>query len=288
MFEETKNWMTCDFDRINFQSLFNRFVKKEFQSLAEFHNCVYRSPLTDHSKVNTQSLVNIKWSKIIKNIPIFNASIPKIQHCVSAASAKCRDAPVRMLKFIKLRMREVHQLIPFFPNMKVIYLNRDPRGILNSKDKLGINGTSNIERHCKTWSDDLKYTRLILKQHPDTFFILNYEDLAETPIITTKKIFQFIGLRYTTSIEGFIRNVTRAKNNGAFGVQRQSSEKTASLWRNEMSLNHVKLIDQHCKDSMKLFGYLPFADEVSLRNLTLPSRVELRKNSMFQKQMPFD
>ena len=57
----------------------------------------------------------------------------QVKPCVHIMQDRCRNATITAYKALRLRMHEIDQLLNKDPDMKVIYLVRDPRSILSSR-----------------------------------------------------------------------------------------------------------------------------------------------------------
>ncbi|OWF55712.1 Carbohydrate sulfotransferase 1 [Mizuhopecten yessoensis] len=98
-------WFTCDFDRVNLKDLSSMFIGAYSTNLNEYAACVRR-------------------------IHIPTKTVPE---CIPLLKGQCNRAGVRIIKTIRLNIESVELLLELMPNLKVIYLTRDPRGKLASQ-----------------------------------------------------------------------------------------------------------------------------------------------------------
>jgi keratan sulfate 6-sulfotransferase 1 len=185
-------------------------------------------------------------------------------------------------------MKLVLQLLKLFPNLKIIHLVRDPRGIMNSR----INQTQvkllSVMKLCEDLKNDLAYSKIILSQYPDNIYIVRYEDLATNTIETAKTIFKFVNLRFTNAIkQSLLLKIQASRDTCRFCVIRRNSSETSSKWRMNLDLDTANYVYKACKFSNQVLGYLPFTDINTLRNLNLPSRklVVIKSNMLSNKQL---
>ncbi|KAL4240877.1 hypothetical protein ACF0H5_001662 [Mactra antiquata] len=241
VFQEINSWLTCDLQSISMDSL--------------------TDPLHEHN------------TKIMKDFNLCYKNKQNIDGCLKNVTQKCKDSPLRVIKFIRLRMRYILDLLPLYPNMKVIHLVRDPRGILNSR--INVDHMSNFSVHilCDEMKEDLKYTKKLLKSYPGRIKILHYENLAEQPIKVAAKIANFSGISFTKSMQYFIRSRTSSEyNDGRFETQRKNSTFTANKWRFQLQSGRARYIYNTCKSSNGILGYLPLNSTMKQRDLKIPSR----------------
>ncbi|XP_060594539.1 carbohydrate sulfotransferase 1-like [Ruditapes philippinarum] len=210
--------------------------------------------------------------------------------CLYEEERYCQNSTIQIFKFIRMRMKLVLQLLHLFPNIKVIHLVRDPRGIFNSimtKTKPTVQMHSAVN-FCENLKNDLAYSKLILKQYPNKLYVVSYEDLANNPIRTAKDIFQFANLRFTNAIIKSILLKTQSdKDTCRFCVIRKNSTETSFKWRSTIDVRTASIVYKTCKFSNQLLGYLPLTDENSLRNVLLPSRKlgDVKKNILSNKHL---
>ena len=97
-----------------------------------------------------------------------------------------------------------------------MYLVRDPRAVMSSRN--GVMWCSkdpncrNVEHLCNdTWTD-LPLMEKLTAERPDRYYFLKYEDLALKMVAESKKLFDFLGLTFTPSVEAFIESHTRVND----------------------------------------------------------------------------
>ncbi|XP_045198558.2 carbohydrate sulfotransferase 3-like [Mercenaria mercenaria] len=262
--DEINSWLNCKLDSISTQSLTNVHHKTFTKIMKTFYFCSkkYISKSTKAGKASSAS---------------FKETNANLKHCLKKAEESCQKSPLVALKFIRLRMKDVAKLLPFYPNMKIIHLVRDPRGILISRIKLKAITTKNyqakVKSHCSSIEQDLKFSKAILQTYSDRLKIVYYEDIAERPLETTRALTEFAGLRFVKSMQTFIEKQTHAsRDSGPYATQRRNSKTTAKKWRTLIDPEMAKYTYNACKTSNFVLGYLPLLSVKALRNLTIPSR----------------
>lgn len=211
-----------------------------------------------------------------------------VRSCLQTIINVCNTTRALVMKFIRLEMESVLNYLPYFPNMKIIHLIRDPRGMFNSRTKLGFSkikhgepseighlNKDEVRRFCGLLHKDLSVSKFVRQIAPDRLRLVLYEDLAERPMEVSRELLNFTGLQMTPKMENFIKHMTSSSRDSCdFCTQRKNSAKTARRWRTEMKLPNALFIYEACGESMNVLGYLPFSTSFDMKNLMSPSRTE--------------
>ena len=244
----------------------------------DFYNCAI-----DHVKTikkfrsteNNTMAQNWTGTLITKNLVAIN-------DCLAEAKQKCLAAPLRVIKFIRLRMPLVAELLPLYPNMKVIYLQRDPRGILRSRIKTGLvkgsKFSDDVLNHCNNSLNDIQTVKTLANQYPGRLKPVIYEDVAENPVEILESVFSFCDLNFSSEMKNYTISLTSlgGSKSCSYCIERGNSTETAYQWRKEMTILHVYFIDKQCSAVYDLLGYKRFSRLADLRNFSLTSRTSTR------------
>ncbi|KAH3883900.1 hypothetical protein DPMN_007868 [Dreissena polymorpha] len=241
---EIKYWLTCDLEKLSLDSL------KDSASWQQPNSMRY----------------------------LFKTS-PDFQLCLRRARQRCLESKTIILKLIRLSIQQAIELLPFFPNMKIIHLVRDPRAIINSRRNVIPHGQINFEEltrptiFCSRLQNDLSDTKVLMKFHPSIIKLVQYEDIAEHPLEASKDLYAFGGLKFDDKIVRFVKSQTQSSLDGCnYCTQRKNSTATSLEWRSEIKLNEAHDIFNYCNKSMSVLGYLDLPDNQTLRDLSNPSR----------------
>ncbi|XP_021370030.1 carbohydrate sulfotransferase 5-like isoform X2 [Mizuhopecten yessoensis] len=246
-------WLTCNFDRLDKESVVSM---TKTRSTTSFKIC-------------------LKKGKTYKNETV-------LRTCLKILQKQCELSKIRLVKVIRVRMRTtVEILLKRVPGLKVIHLFRDQRPRLLSAEKTpymlwySLKQTANLA--CSAASDDLEMHKVMRREYPGQLETLLYENLAEDPIGTAKRLFDFLNLPLTkTSIEG-IQKMTTASTEFRcnFCTQKKNSTKTAHAWRtkNSSDFKKIKLIEMECENIQRVLGYVPIKDMEQLRNMSFDLRI---------------
>ncbi|XP_070193835.1 carbohydrate sulfotransferase 1-like isoform X2 [Littorina saxatilis] len=184
--------------------------------------------------------------------------------CFIKARKACFECPVKMVKTIRIRGSAVRKMMEKHPDLKIIYLIRDPRGTLASQKRVFNNfkweETANFSaNYCQTFREDLAEIGQLLERFPGRLRLLRYENMAENPLKEAEAMYRFLGLDFTPTVREFVFNKTMAgqKGKSAYSTSRQNSTETANSWRKKLTIAVAMTIDRNCKDIYQHLGYLP-------------------------------
>ncbi|XP_060566742.1 carbohydrate sulfotransferase 1-like [Ruditapes philippinarum] len=274
--DEINNWLTCKLGSISKESLGDDFHKDHTKIMKVFYNC-------DHGIMPNQRQSNDLDTH--RSFTKYYDKTKRTDSCLKKAIHSCQKSTITVLKFIRLRMKEIEKILPLYPNMKVIHLVRDPRAIINSRMKVNTLKPSiyeeNIKKLCDALKEDLKYSKTILQHYPDRLKVIHYEDMAEHPMQTTKSLLDFAGLQFTKHMQDFLLKQTHsARDSCAYCTQRRDSNATAHKWRTELDPKKANYIYDNCRLSSGVLGYLPLSTVSSLRNTKIASRQPFYVNKL--------
>ena len=173
-----------------------------------------------------------------------------------------------------------------FPNLKVLYLVRDPRGtlssemaILKSYEKTSVKEAAN--QFCSMVNEDTETIRSLSDSYPDRVRTVRYETIARDAVSTATRIYEFFHLSFTPAIERYIRHITAAKKDGHnFSTIRKDSWLAANKWRKVVDYKTVRSVDSQCQDVYEAVGYVKIPREPYLRdvNTSLSARESPMEN----------
>lgn len=209
-----------------------------------------------HSQVTVSSKYKLTEEGISKYLKDREPSISNLLSCLTEQYMH-RHAKFRWAEKTPDHLRYVNQIRQYFPNSPILRIVRDPRDVALSLSKVpwGSNSFSdalimwryydNISRDFFS-KDNLSYT-------------LHYEDLVLKPEEELKKICNFIGEEFETSMLDTsnsskrvnIRNVPWKK------MSNQPPNKSRIfVWKNELPNSRNQLSESILGDRMKEYGYL--------------------------------
>ncbi|KAK7115186.1 hypothetical protein V1264_001110 [Littorina saxatilis] len=247
--------------------------------MSDLFNCdISKYPVTNYRSSHfllhgdVAKVANCLWGMV-------NASYLHLSNylqCLLHFFYSCQRAPLRIFKVIRLPIRSLFPLMRQFPDLKVVYLVRDPRAILVSQKKL-FGHAPLVGDFCSMVVDDVHHMRLLQDTFPDRAVAVRYEDISSDPMEWTRRLYNALGLEMTSHVVQSIKEMTSApqKAESAYTSFRSDSKKAAGKWRTKIPYGDVIASEQVCGNAYKLLGYRNASKESVLRNLTI-SLVESR------------
>lgn len=183
--------------------------------------------------------------------------------CARELQKVCEESPIIVLKTIRVLLRDVKYLLDVFSNLKILHLVRDPRATLFSQAHFGmcnkkIGGwprcTDNL---CERQENDILDEELISQKCPDRIKTVRYESIAKRPIETSKELYSFIDVDFTTEAESYIYNITMAgkKNNCVICTTRSNSSEHVDTWTKKMNPNFIQIVNTRCRFVLNHYSY---------------------------------
>ncbi|XP_063420590.1 carbohydrate sulfotransferase 1-like [Mytilus trossulus] len=173
----------------------------------------------------------------------------------------CLRSQLRVAKVLRIAGDLLENLLVKNSKLKVIYLYRDPRGIINSRLKAweDFNTTEDIAfAVCQKMNIDSKNIFNLKKKYPERIFTVAYEAVAKYPLKSARNLFKFLDVNVSKEYQNFISKMGNRsekedkKWNSAF---RSDGYATAVKWRKELSKKDRKIIDISCRNVYKQLGY---------------------------------
>ncbi|XP_008559960.3 carbohydrate sulfotransferase 4-like [Microplitis demolitor] len=180
-------------------------------------------------------------------------------------TAVCRLYPFQSMKFTRLPLESARVLLEDeHLRVRMILLERDPRGVMQSRRQLdwckNSSDCSDPKVLCKDMVTDHEVAVELKKKYPHTFKVIRYEDLSLDLRHKAEEIFEFYGLNFHSNVEKFLETHTK-KNSGNSYSSFRDSKKAPVHWRNEMNFTEVDEIQRVCSTAMKLWGYVLAVNE---------------------------
>ncbi|KAJ8306999.1 hypothetical protein KUTeg_015083 [Tegillarca granosa] len=197
--------------------------------------------------------------------------------CIEQLEKLCHQKPIKSVKEIRITMEIANWLMGVIPNLKIIHLLRDPRGMLASQKSghfIIDNAPTVAKAACNRFQRDVLVTHKMSKIYPGRIKLIVYEEIAENPVQTLNKLYDFLGLTVSQNITNYVLNITRSgkENNGYYNVVRSDSVKTAYKWRSNLNWQTVQQIDTECKEFYELTGFKAFKNELNYQDTSFKTR----------------
>jgi len=141
------------------------------------------------------------------------------------------------------RVGIIEDILEYDKTLKVIFLVRDPRGVLGRNG-----GIEKANKSCKNMSDDLLKARELKSKYPSQFQIKRYETLASNPHNEISKLSEELqlGLNQNSNI------LTEAKEGWSLD---KNSEQKVNKWKSKLSMPDLQKIENKCSDLLSKLEY---------------------------------
>ena len=204
-----------------------------------------------------------------------------LEHAMSTCANKSKMVTkVTNVRYIK----DVMSLLDD-PLTSIIYVVRDPRGIMNSVIKadnvnhhgeLYYNETINLRQKIKSICDPLlanlnylkmSYFKKDYTKSTKSLLLLRFEDVAYQPWDFTKKLFKYFGSEPNQATSEWIVNITTssAYSRNPYSTVRNSSS-VPEAWREGLTFEQIKVIQEECTHVLWELGYWAVRNTKVLKN----------------------
>ncbi|KAK8747518.1 hypothetical protein OTU49_016430 [Cherax quadricarinatus] len=184
----------------------------------------------------------------------------------------CQLFPWATMKIVRLRLKFLRPLLEDENlNVRIVFLVRDPRGVMNSRTDTvkwcTAPDCSDPKALCTDMEDDLEAALQLQKDFPGKLYILRYEDMSLNPVNKTRELLDYTGLDFDAKMEEFLDSHTTKNLDKPWSTSRESKTRV-TYWVSKLSSIKLKAVQGACDHVMKRFGYLPIS---SNKNITVDS-----------------
>lgn len=175
----------------------------------------------------------------------------------------CNIFPIQLIKTVRITLKQSALLLKESNlNLKIIFLVRDPRGVMNSRYNQNwcVDSVDCIDSNalCRRMEEDYIEAKKLQNELPDKLYILRYEDLISHPYKKTDKLFQFLGMEMSKDVKQFltyntISFVSHANPEIAVALRKHGG--LYGHWSSDLEYEEIQAIQNDCEKAMDLFGY---------------------------------
>lgn len=134
---------------------------------------------------------------------------------------------------------QIEKLLAKYDNLKIIWSIRDPRDIIMSKMRRGVNGPGGDGKAAdatpKSSVDDVKDMRrkydVLKERHSDRIYLLKMEDVITNFEETVGKACDFLGIEYEPEMKNFYKRMRNAKKKRRYKTIDQNEVSKWKDWR---------------------------------------------------------
>lgn len=209
---------------------------------------------------------DVKFLDVSRTMSKFNecTNNATLLYCGEMLEMECLKAKFVLIKSIRMRGDNILDIKNDFPQMKVVYLLRDPRAVLASQRFYGNfevkSESAYIESYCANVSYDTRVFQAIQKNYPDDAIVVYYEIFGIDPISISKNLFRALNMSYLAVSDERIKNLTEFSQKCTRDVSLCTSQyktvNTVSVWRRKVEFSFAQKVDHMCKDVYDLHGYI--------------------------------
>ncbi len=162
--------------------------------------------------------------------------------------------------------RYMDDIIAVFPNAKIIHMMRDPRDRYASAKTRWTDMKGRVGAGTAMWLESVRLARRGTRKYPDQYMVVRYEELVAQPEPMLRKVCEFLGEEYVPEMLSMMGAPTHRNkgSNSSYGKREVGRISTDSIarYRQVLSPQEIKYMQDFCKDGMREFGYE--LDEVRL------------------------
>lgn len=196
-----------------------------------------------------------------------DSSVESWNQCLKDLTHTCKNSAIKAIKTIRLETKLADALLEIIPDLKVIYLVRDPRAVMQSRIRLNMAFPENLKTEssdlCNRISSDLKDIKL--SENKNRIHMVQFENMAKNPTSTAKEMFRQMNIDITAEVIRWIEeNSVGNGNSGPYSTSRDAS-KTIYKWVAEIDREAAKTIDKICFGLFDIFGYKEYNKIVRIK-----------------------
>jgi len=176
-----------------------------------------------------------------------------------------------------------------YPQARFIFLVRDPRDVSLSS-KTSVFSPCHPLLSARLWNAQQKLGLEAMKEYPESFHLLQYEDLLQDNQGTLEKLCAFLELELEPQMFAFFEQKEASK-----GAKLSESWKNTGKpikknnhgkWRTQLSPSEIGDVESQCFDTMQIFGYQPTTELPSTNAPYRQKRID-RKEKLLQAYVEY-
>ena len=200
-------------------------------------------------------VIHLTENKLLMNVCRSHDSNNGVCQKLPVWEEACRRSRVQLMKLTRLDLKDALTLeLP--PDTKVVYLQRDPRGIYSSRKRrpwCGKRHCRNIDTLCRERESDIAALKNVT---PGQVIVLRFEDFANNPMKESKNLFKMLNLEFSPNVKKFIASHTKLPPNGSETISKvRNSKAVAVSWKNYLSTEEIDELQEKCATVFKEAGY---------------------------------
>lgn len=208
-----------------------------------------------------------KWNSFSKCVTQHR----NVTDCLAETEKQCVPTRYRVVKVLRMSLADAALLLPRHPNLVIVHLFRDPRGIFNSHIntgwfplKMGDIGAfvNDTKANCERITDDLIMGITLKTKFPDRVKFVQYEDIYHNAE-KIKNLLKLLGMDNPHDSDRFPRSPTARR---LLRTVQFNSLSGPFKYRMSLPFELVKIVDNHCKDALRMLGLKTYESEADLHD----------------------
>jgi len=177
------------------------------------------------------------------------------KHCLLDSGAVCSD-PLsyekvcsrfqhQIVKSGGMSLEFVEQLLEENTDIKVVFLVRDPRGVMGGKP------VKQVKTFCQNLLNDLKQSSVLERKFPGEFVLARFEVLAREPLIETTNLLKTLKVP-----DNLIKLQHRGQTDSSEGWSMDKNPmQRINSWKQKLNINQIKAIENQCLETLSRLEY---------------------------------
>lgn len=191
-------------------------------------------------------------------------------------SKACELFPWSAMKIVRLRLKFLRSVLEDEKlNIRIVYLVRDPRGVINSRtntvDWCKTSDCFDPQYLCSDMDDDLTTALQFHKDFPGKLYVLRYEDMSLNPNNKTRELLDFLGLDFDPKMQEFLTSHTTKNFDQPWSTTRESKTRVTH-WVSKLPAEKLQAVQSACDAVMKRLGYksITSTKDINVDNILEP------------------
>ena len=196
-----------------------------------------------------------KHKNILRLLEQGGAKAVTFRKCLDKLVSHCSQSKLRVTKVLRLSLRFLPLLMDQIPDLKFLFVIRDPRGIINSRintdwyhaaEEDQPERVMDIKSLCFKMQEDIKMIDVLKRDYPGRFLDFRLDDIVKQSMKTYRTIFRFANLEMTNTYLEKINEVVNA--NPSF----------LTRWNETLNPKYINWTQKYCHQSLKRYGFAKF------------------------------
>jgi len=184
--------------------------------------------------------------------------------CIEPLIQKCRQSSVVAVKVIRVHMSYVDQLLSDDPELRLIHLVRDPRGLIETWRKIVARRSRsmtqmqlNAKLMCRRMLTDCRIRKQLELKYPGRILLLRYEDLVTATDLVLNDVYsRLLQLALPSNVVDVMKEQLHSTSaNGLLGTLRTNGTATATNWRRTINNKLLEYVTVTCRQLLDELNY---------------------------------